>query len=630
MSVPPSGPYIAQVYNASDPDVKASDMQAALTAKADIASPTLTGTPSAPTATAGTNTTQIATTAFVKTEVAAVFPEPVTMASLTPVVDIRFDTVTGLSDGASLTAIANAGSGGAITIAGTPKWRGGVDGRGCVTFPSANDYLSFTPIVGGTGGATWSDSMTAAQGLDCWFVFRTTVAELDALASGKVATLVYNPSGPVTAAGVYETSGVVGGMMNIAAGYVYTTVNGSALYDGGLVVLRISMPRIAANTTGGWFSGPGWPHNRTSFTGTPTLSRIGGLAGMSSSYFVDPPATMQFVRSVIFDRWLTDPEAAKVNARLQYDHQLPYPCLMPLGNSLTAMGASGATTEAGSWQANIQTDLKTTYPGLSVRPQAVSGRGTREILSNWTTNVLPSLLRSPGKTVVPVWEGTNDMTNASVSARQAAGDLLRQCDLVYANGGLPILLTILPRQGALSGETIATFETKRLAVNILLRRGALDRNWLAFYDIANDPQFAGFLAGALCAGDNIHLSNAGRTAVALALRPLVVSALEGRIGREGTIREALSASTDNWDRWPCRRCLLNVTGSINLTGRTAAGDGWTEEYVNVGTGTLTVKHDVTSTAANRFYCASDTDVTVGPRGSFRIQYDLTAARWRVF
>ena len=37
--------------------------------KADINSPTFTGTPSAPTATAGTNTTQIATTAFVKTAV---------------------------------------------------------------------------------------------------------------------------------------------------------------------------------------------------------------------------------------------------------------------------------------------------------------------------------------------------------------------------------------------------------------------------------------------------------------------------------------------------------------------------------------------------------------------------------
>ena len=38
----------------------------ALALKAPIASPALTGTPTAPTATAGTNTTQIATTAFVQ------------------------------------------------------------------------------------------------------------------------------------------------------------------------------------------------------------------------------------------------------------------------------------------------------------------------------------------------------------------------------------------------------------------------------------------------------------------------------------------------------------------------------------------------------------------------------------
>jgi len=41
------------------------DLQNALDLKAPLASPTLTGTPTAPTATAGTNTTQIATTAFV-------------------------------------------------------------------------------------------------------------------------------------------------------------------------------------------------------------------------------------------------------------------------------------------------------------------------------------------------------------------------------------------------------------------------------------------------------------------------------------------------------------------------------------------------------------------------------------
>lgn len=48
-----------------------SAIQGQLDAKAPLASPALTGTPTAPTATAGTDTTQIATTAFVKAAVDA-------------------------------------------------------------------------------------------------------------------------------------------------------------------------------------------------------------------------------------------------------------------------------------------------------------------------------------------------------------------------------------------------------------------------------------------------------------------------------------------------------------------------------------------------------------------------------
>ena len=47
-----------------------SNIQTQFTAKANLDSPALTGTPTAPTATAGTDTTQIATTAFVKAEIA--------------------------------------------------------------------------------------------------------------------------------------------------------------------------------------------------------------------------------------------------------------------------------------------------------------------------------------------------------------------------------------------------------------------------------------------------------------------------------------------------------------------------------------------------------------------------------
>jgi hypothetical protein len=48
-----------------------SAIQTQLNAKAPLASPALTGTPTAPTASAGTNTTQLATTAFVNAEISA-------------------------------------------------------------------------------------------------------------------------------------------------------------------------------------------------------------------------------------------------------------------------------------------------------------------------------------------------------------------------------------------------------------------------------------------------------------------------------------------------------------------------------------------------------------------------------
>lgn len=59
------------VDNTSDVDKPIStEQQSALNLKANLASPALTGTPSAPTATVGTSTTQIATTAFVNAEIA--------------------------------------------------------------------------------------------------------------------------------------------------------------------------------------------------------------------------------------------------------------------------------------------------------------------------------------------------------------------------------------------------------------------------------------------------------------------------------------------------------------------------------------------------------------------------------
>ena len=65
---------------------------------ADLASPALTGTPTAPTASAGTNTTQIATTAFTKNAVDNVqgVPVPVTLAAASWVNNQQTVTVAGV------------------------------------------------------------------------------------------------------------------------------------------------------------------------------------------------------------------------------------------------------------------------------------------------------------------------------------------------------------------------------------------------------------------------------------------------------------------------------------------------------------------------------------------------------
>lgn len=60
-----------KIVKGTEIDTEFNAIASAVASKADTASPTFTGTPAAPTAASGTNTTQLATTAFVKTAVDA-------------------------------------------------------------------------------------------------------------------------------------------------------------------------------------------------------------------------------------------------------------------------------------------------------------------------------------------------------------------------------------------------------------------------------------------------------------------------------------------------------------------------------------------------------------------------------
>ena len=62
-----------KIVKGAEIDTELTAIASAISSKADTNSPALTGTPTAPTASAGTNTTQVATTAFVQTALSAAF-----------------------------------------------------------------------------------------------------------------------------------------------------------------------------------------------------------------------------------------------------------------------------------------------------------------------------------------------------------------------------------------------------------------------------------------------------------------------------------------------------------------------------------------------------------------------------
>jgi len=185
----------AKVIKGTEIDAEYTAIASAISSKADSNSPTFTGTPLAPTASSGTSTTQVATTAFVATAVAAVFPSggiiiwSGSAASIpsgwylcngsnsTP--DLRDKFVVGA--GSTYTVGDTGGSAtatpaGSISVAGTalteaqmPKHYHQMVGPGSVTVPQNNqgNYNIFgggTPDDSALSYGTWSTGGSAASG----------------------------------------------------------------------------------------------------------------------------------------------------------------------------------------------------------------------------------------------------------------------------------------------------------------------------------------------------------------------------------------------------------------------------------------------------------------------------------
>jgi len=137
-----------KVISGSDFNSEFTTIRTAVNSKADIASETLTGTPLAPTAAGGTNTTQIATTAFVTTAVAAL------TAAAYPVGAI-FTTTTAYADSAAVVA----------AIGGT-TWAAFGGGKVLVGLDSGDTDFDAASETGGSktaSGTTGSHSLSTAE-----------------------------------------------------------------------------------------------------------------------------------------------------------------------------------------------------------------------------------------------------------------------------------------------------------------------------------------------------------------------------------------------------------------------------------------------------------------------------------
>jgi hypothetical protein len=100
---------------------------------------------------------------------------------------------------------------------------------------------------------------------------------------------------------------------------------------------------------------------------------------------------------------------------------------------------------------------------------------------------------------------------------------------------------------------------------------------------------------------------------------------------------AIAANTDDADLgyYTVARCTLSG-GSYDLTG---VADGGGQESVGgrllrlINTSasalTLTLKHDQTSAAANRFYLPGGGDYAVAQYEAVQLWYDIASLRWRV-
>jgi hypothetical protein len=148
----------------------------AIATKANLASPALTGTPTAPTASVGTNTTQLASTAFVQAALAA---------SLYPVGSIYINATSAINPG---------------TLLGFGTWTAFGAGRVMVGFNSGNALFDTAEETGGSADAVLVSHTHTATVTDPGHNHNYSVVQTSGGPSGGTASYTTTTSVPTSTA----------------------------------------------------------------------------------------------------------------------------------------------------------------------------------------------------------------------------------------------------------------------------------------------------------------------------------------------------------------------------------------------------------------------------------------------
>jgi hypothetical protein len=196
-----------KVVKGTEIDVEFNNIATAVTSKADSASPTFSGTPFAPTAAAGTNTTQIATTAFVTSADIAERTATATLTNktlTTPKVDV----------------INEATSDAGVTVDGVLLKDGSVDSSALGSgTPSASTVL--------LGDRTWGSAASSISVAAEYALFTSSGTWVCPASVTKVkATVVGGGGGANTFSGRGAQGGVAVGVYTVTPGTSYSVTVG--------------------------------------------------------------------------------------------------------------------------------------------------------------------------------------------------------------------------------------------------------------------------------------------------------------------------------------------------------------------------------------------------------------------